>query len=321
MKELAAFALELNALRSILLATHISPDSDAIGSTCALALGLEALGKRAVVYLPEGPPSKHAPLVTGIRLTDQVPQERFSAVVVVDNATRRRLGPYGEQILALGERTFNLDHHVSNERFAQFNLVVPESASSAELVFALLKEIGAPISAQMANLLLAGVMEDTGSFRFSNATALAFEHAAALIALGADPNRVAGVLYFNVPHRVLKLKALALSTLELLFAGRVALICLSKQMMIQAGARQEDAEGLVDDARSVEGALIAVLLREVDDGWKASLRSKDERIDVNLIAAHFGGGGHRPAAGCTIHGALSEVRAALEPKLEAAILI
>jgi bifunctional oligoribonuclease and PAP phosphatase NrnA len=311
---------EVLTLRSALITTHISPDADAIGSSCALALGLNSLKKRAVVYLADPLPRKLKEFTRGVSITNAVPAEQFDGVVVVDNAAKRRIGERAEEVLALGRKTFNVDHHISNERFAELNYIEPQSASSAEIVLKVLKQIGAQISPQTASLLLAGLMEDTGSFRFTNTCEATLRNAAELVALGAEPNKVANALYFNIPLRLLRLRSLVMGELELLFDGRVALAGLSSEAMRGVAALTEDAEGLIDEVRSVEGTLIAVLVREVEGNkWKVSLRSKDERLDVNALAAQFGGGGHRPAAGCTIAGTIQEVRAVLEHAIAAAL--
>ena len=323
---LQALAAELLKHRSVLLSTHVAPDPDAIGSCFALAEALRRCGLSVRVYLSDPMPERMvAFLPAGIEWG--VEPSPADAVVVVDTASRVRIGGDLERAYASAPVSFNIDHHASNVGWATFNYIDTKAAAAAiivsELVAALdaLKPGPAPLSedALIANLLFAGLVDDTGRFCFSNCDARAFATASRLLAAGAEPERVANALYFSTPERVLRLQARVLAGLKLVLDGRVAMISIPRRMLQECGAGPEDAEGLVDLARSVEGAQAAFLQREIDGGWKISLRAKSTKLDMNAVAAKFGGGGHKAAAGCKIVGTEEEVTAQLVAALEQAI--
>ncbi|MCB0324259.1 MAG: hypothetical protein KDD69_11835, partial [Bdellovibrionales bacterium] len=182
---------------------------------------------------------------------------------------------------------------------------------TAYLIEQLFAHFGMTPSVAAAQLLLAGLMDDTGSFRYSNATVAAFDCAARLVAQGAAPEHIANILYFSLPERVLRLRAMAFNGLALLLEGRLAVIAVTDDMLQSCKADASDTEGVVELARSIEGTVAAAFLREIDSGWKVSLRSKDPRVNVNTIAGRFGGGGHPAAAGCRMQGSRDDVEQVL----------
>lgn len=322
---------ELLKCRSVLLSTHVAPDPDAIGSCFALAEGLRRSGIAVQVYLCDALPERmRAFLPEGISWRGEAPEgETFDAVVVVDTASRVRIGGEVERVYACGPISFNIDHHASNIGWATYNYIDTRAAAAALIVSELLgvlersapKWSGPEVAADplLANLLFAGLADDTGRFSFSNSDTRAFECAGSLLRAGAEPERVANALYFSTPERVLRLQAKVLAGLKLVLGGKVAMISIPRAMLQECGAGPEDAEGLVDLARSVEGAEAAFLQREIEDGWKISLRAKSTKIDMNAVAARFGGGGHKAAAGCRISGSEHEVTEQLVAALKEAM--
>lgn len=298
---------KIRGLKSALICTHISPDADAIGSSCALQLGLAKLGINASVYLPKPVPENLSPLIGSASITHEVPQNLMSGIVTVDTAARRRIGSEVDAVLASGEISINIDHHPSNPGWADLNYIREDAASSTIIIWDLLCALEISVDEVMADLLLAGLMDDTGCFRFSNTRVSAFECAAALLNAGANPERIANKLYFSLPERVLRLQAALIAEMRVEFDGKLSLGAVSKEMLNRCGAKAEDTEGLVEILRKIDGTLCAVFFKELDSGWKLSLRSKSEDLDVNSIAQKFGGGGHRQAAGCEIEGTLQEI--------------
>ncbi len=294
-----------------LVCTHVSPDPDAIGSGGALCHLLSALGHQAVLYLPEGFPERFRSLLGDLPTVHELSAATYELVVAVDTASAPRLGPEHEAILAAGKPVINLDHHASNSAYGTENFIDASAAASAALVYRLFKELQVELTPLAANLLYAGLLDDTGSFRYSNTDVESFQTAAGLLEAGANPEVISNSLYFSIPERVLKLKAAAIEHLSVELDGQLALIVVTDEMLTRLGASAEETEGIVDIARSVEGVSAAVFLRETRSSWKASLRAKGADIDVNAIAARFGGGGHRAAAGCRLEGSLAEVRQAL----------
>jgi bifunctional oligoribonuclease and PAP phosphatase NrnA len=308
MASLDQVSSELKLLESAIICCHVSPDADAVGSGCALQLGLQSLGVDAVFYVPHAVPEPLQELAQGARIVHELPTKACSAVIAVDTGAKDRVATASQDLFKFGQRVFNIDHHFSNELWGDVNYVDGESPASAVLVYDVLRCLGVEISRQIANLLFAGLLDDTGCFRFSNATAESLECGASLVRAGASPSAVANALYFTVPERMLRLRAKALANLRVELDGKVALIRLSLGELNECAAKPEDAEGLVDLARSVSGTVGAVLVRELESGlWKLSLRSKSPVLDVHKIAASFSGGGHKAAAGCKLRGSAQEV--------------
>lgn len=302
-------ARELEGVRSCIVSAHVAPDPDAVGSSFGLAYLLSLGGCRSAVYLADPLPERMRTLLPPtVKFHNEVPTENVDAVIIVDTAARRRVGPEVERVISLGRRSINIDHHVSNEGWADLNFVDSGASAAAVIVWRLAALLGRTPDRALANLLYAGLLDDTGSFCFSNSNAEAFQCAAELVQHGAEPEVVANALYYSVPARVLCLQAAALGALKLHLDGRIASVTIPQSMLASCGANAEDTEGLVEIARRVEGTIGAFLQRELDDGgWKLSLRAKGPELDVNMIAQQFSGGGHRAAAGCKIAGTADEV--------------
>lgn len=297
----------LKDVSSVLVCTHVAPDADALGSAGALAYLLAKSGVDAKVAIGETVPEKLSPLLAKVQVVHEVPKSNVDVVIAVDTATEPRVSMPMAELRAISSKVVNVDHHISNTNWADVNLIVSEAAASAQIVFELLKRGGFRVCSTAANLLYMGLLDDTGSFRFSNASSDAFRCAAELVDCGAKPDAVAEQLYFSLPFRELQIRAHALTNLNILLDGRLAMLSVSSEMLREAGATAEDTEGVVDIARSVSGTKAAVFMRELSDGWKLSLRSKDAALDVQAIAAQFGGGGHTMAAGAKIVGSQAEV--------------
>ena len=320
MMTIEQIAVELSRLKSCIVSAHVAPDPDAIGSSFGLASVLAARGCRAEVYLADGVPERLQPLLPPeIVWSSEVPTRSVDAIVVIDTASRQRVGKEFEALYRLGAQTFNIDHHVSNDSWADKNFVDGSASAAAVLVWRLARALGQKLDPITANLLYGGLVDDTGSFCFSNVGPEAFACGASLVESGAEPEAVANVLYFNVPERVIKLQAAAFSVLKTHLGGKIASLRVTRAMLDQCGARPEDTEGLVDIARRMQGTVGAFLQRELPEGWKISLRAKSSDLDVNAVASTFGGGGHRAAAGCRIDGPGDEVERRIVEALKAAL--
>lgn len=298
-------AQEISKSKSFLIFTHIFPDPDAIGSAFALAQGLITLGKHANVHIPQGIIPRMLDLVsTEIDLASlDLSKHDFDYAIIVDTANKERASG-----LMTGIKTINIDHHESNDLWGDLNYIDATSPSSTVIVAELLAELGLKsLDSKIANLLFAGLSDDTGSFKFSNATPRAFKAAATFIEAGASPSDIANRLYFSQKANRIKLQAKALQDLRFYLSGKVSLLTLTQALLEECEASADDTDGLVDIARSVEGVEVAVFIRQNAEKWKVSLRSKSDNISVNAIANLFGGGGHPAAAGCTLTGDIKDV--------------
>ena len=295
--------------RSAIVTAHISPDTDAIGSSGALAYYLTQRGLKVTWYLHDKAPARIAPLIVGLPLTNTLPSEPVDLAIICDTATKARIGKDNEAYCKLGRKVVNIDHHVSNSGWGDINYVDPSSASSTQIIFGLLQELKATLPEQILNILLGGLMDDTGSFRFSNTDARTLHAAAEMVDAGAVPQTIANALHFSAPFASVKLRARALAEVTVELDGKVGFLAVSRSVLQSSGATESESEGLVDEVRSIAGTVAGIFIREIEPGkWKLSLRSKRSDLDVNKIASVFSGGGHVAAAGCTIVGTAEEVK-------------
>jgi bifunctional oligoribonuclease and PAP phosphatase NrnA len=305
-----------------LLTSHINPDGDAIGSELGLARLLRGLGKGAVVWNRDNTPTIYRPLPGSerIHVGEEPPAgfpDVFDAIIVLECPSPDRTGL--EQHLS-ARPVVNIDHHLGNQCYGAVNWVDSAAPAVGEMVFRLAQGLKVPLEPEVASCLYLTLVTDTGGFRFSNATAAAFEAAASLVREGAHPEQVAQWLYESQPLAVVKLTGEMLQSLQTHDGGRIATGRLTREMFERAGAAPGDSEGLIDQLRSIAGVDAVALIRELPDGGghKVSLRSRGE-VDVEKIARHHGGGGHRNAAGFTLPGDGEEVRREVASELGAAL--
>ncbi|MEE2775247.1 MAG: bifunctional oligoribonuclease/PAP phosphatase NrnA [Acidobacteriota bacterium] len=315
-----AFVERLRSVGRALVTSHASPDGDAIGSQLGLARLLRATGKSATVWDAEPVPS----IYTGLPGADRVRSgaeppagfpDAFDALIVVECPTLERTGL--EATLAGKLPILNFDHHLGNQVYGDVNWVDTAAPAAGEMVLQLSAALHVTLDADTATCLLMALVSDTGSFRFSNATRRAFEAAATLVDAGASPEAVSQRLYESRPEASLRLQGEMLSTLALHAGGRVATATLTQEMYARSAADSSDAEGLIDQPRSIAGVDAVALLREIaGESVKVSLRSRGSSADVERIAKRHGGGGHRNAAGCRLSGELEPVRQQIANELE-----
>jgi len=301
----------LRGLQHLLVTSHANPDGDAIGSELGLARLLRAMGKGVTIWNADPLPTIYQPLPGSdrIHVGTEPPRgypDRFEAVVVLECPSLDRTG-LEAQLSDLSK--INIDHHLGNQHYGEINWVDTAAAAVGEMVFYIAQGLKAGIDADTATCLYLAIVSDTGSFRFSNASPRAFQAAAALVADGASPERVAGWLYESRPLGMILLLPAMIETLELHNDGRLATVQLTEEMYRKAGASHSDTEGLIDYPRSIAGVDAVALFRQIDSStYKVSMRSRSDSANVEEIARAYGGGGHRNAAGCSVSGTYEEVR-------------
>ena len=303
-----------------LILSHVDPDGDAIGSCLGLAWALRGMGRTAVVVngspLPDN--LRFLPGSETVRLPRDV-GKTFGAVFVLDCSDLDRAGADAERLIGPGASVANVDHHAANEGFGDPRLVNVEACATAELILEILESYGSPLEPEVAACLYAGIASDTGGFRFQNTTPRALRIAARLVEHGARPAATAEALYGRKSEASLRILGMALSSIESRSQGQVGAITIAHDMFTAAGAQPEDADGIVQFAKSLNGTRVGVLIQEVAPGEvRLSLRS-DGTVDVNEVAGRFGGGGHKNAAGARVKGELSDVRSALLEALDRAV--
>ena len=292
--------------QTFLIASHESPDGDAIGSSLALANALREMGKDVTVYNRDRVPPEYAFIPGHESLTTQSCETAtFDAGFVLDAGELRRAGDWIRQ----GCRALvNIDHHPYSEDFGDHYFVDTEASATGVLIYRLLAAAGHPISTEVATCIYTAILSDTGSFRYSNANQEAFQVAGEMVAKGVDPWSIASGLYESQEQVRLRLLALALPTLKVSESGLYATIEVTLDMYKTAGAIDEHTDRFINYPRSVRGVEVAIFLRQLtESSFKVGFRSKGN-IDVGALARAMGGGGHHNAAGATVTGNLVEVR-------------
>lgn len=289
------------AHQTFLVAGHIRPDCDVLGSQLALGLALREAGKTVEIWNCDGVPAAYSFLPRSELLRKPPPQKQsFDVVLAVDTATHERLGIISERI-ASQKLLVNIDHHASNPYYGDLNWIDPRAAATAELVYTLLRANSWPITAEIAGNLLIAISTDTGSFQYPSTTPRSLRIAADLIESGGNLGELAKLAYSNYPVRRIRLLQIVLGTLKLIGQDRIGILWITPQMYREAQARREDSEGIIDHIRGINTLLIAIVFEAMDAGCiRVSLRSTTAAVSVDAIARQFGGGGHPAAAGITI---------------------
>ena len=310
----------LAACRRVLLTTHVRPDGDALGTTAAMALGLARMGVEAECLLITPPPHKYAFVYadagTRWHLLERVNAgellARFDALLVCDTGTWSQLPGLREAVEAFGGRKLVLDHHVTQESWADHKLVDTTAGAAAEIAMNLLKRWGVAVDAQLAQPLYVAMATDTGWFAFSNTTPRTMRLAAECIEAGVDPNVQYQRLSQNEWSRRLRLHARAYASLELHADERLAVTQVTAQDFRDTGCQMPATEDAVNWPMAIANVQVSIFLAEDPDSpngrpTKVSFRSKGQ-VDVAKLAETYGGGGHPRAAGARIEAPLAAAK-------------
>ncbi len=303
MEEVVKF---LEKYHSFAVFTHLNPDGDALGSAFSLTQALRASGKTARVILLETPPAKYnfEEFSSLFSLPDETDFACFDAHIAVDCADKRRLGKAKE--LFFERPGLNIDHHVSNTKFADVNFV-EEAPSTGEIIYDIMERlcVTADQTARMA--LYIAISTDTGNFTYQNTTAKTLEICSALVCAGLDISYVADRVYNNRTLGATRLICRFIEHLRLHYDDKLAVSIIMLNDIEETGAKVEDCEILINYARDIESVEIAAFIREIKpDVYKVSFRSK-YRANVADLAGRYDGGGHIRAAGCMMKGNLYDI--------------
>jgi bifunctional oligoribonuclease and PAP phosphatase NrnA len=307
---------------SFVIASHERPDPDALGSSLALARGLARLGKDVTVLSSDGGvPDSCKWLPDSESVIAETARRGFDAGIICDADGLGRIGKAAE-VLKSAKNLVIIDHHPGNHDpgpgFSSVALLVDTTAAAtAEIIYALLHHVEAVIDDSAAMQLMAGIVGDTGGFRFPNVTPLTLEIASRLTAMGVSPATAAREIYENRALANAKLLGAALLSMQVSDGGRIVAARITRADFEQFDGDDADTDGIVNQIMAIKGAEAAVLIREVKPNeQRISLRSRG-RVDVNRVAGAFGGGGHAAAAGCTVEGTLQEAERAVLAEVRA----
>ncbi len=278
---------------NFLIVSHRRPDGDTLGSSAALCLGLRKLGKSAwVLTNPEITP-RFQWLHNGIARDTVL----CSGVIVTVDVASPGMLPAAAASLVFDLR---IDHHDAATDFTERSYVDPGSASCAEIVWEILKEMGCPLDKEIAEALYVGVSTDTGCFRYANTTAHTFQAAAACVQAGADTYRLNQELFETNSLGRLRIRGWIVDHMALYQEGKLAVCAIPRSVEEQLGVTEDDMDNISNFPRTVDGVEMAATLRETAEGdVKLSVRASPGR-DATRVAVRFGGGGHKGAAGASI---------------------
>ena len=291
--------------------SHFRPDGDAIGSTLALGLALQSMGKKVYMWNEDGVPARYAFLegAEQIQALPAVIPADLELLVCVDTGDWKRLGDGTQTLFAAFPQIANIDHHGTNTRYGHIHVIEPETAACAFVLFKILKEWGVKLTKPMADALYVGISTDTGSFQYGSTTPEVMHAAGELLAAGVDVADVNRRVYQEVPFTSLLMQREVLNHMVVECEGMLAHYSMPGGRKAELGVSLEDTKDLVDVVRVLQGVKVAVIFEDLEDGRiRMSLRSKDPAVNVAEIAAQFGGGGHAMAAGIRMRGPLEEAR-------------
>jgi len=296
---LRQIAEKIRASRSVAITSHLRPDGDSICTGLALAGMIELLGKRVTLVNKDPTPFPfiHLPAIGRLSI-GQIPPRGFDLVILLECANVSRSGQEGLD----GYFKINIDHHFSNDVYADINWIDPTASAVGEMAFTLAERMKLPISPEIAGHLYYAIVSDTGCFQFSNTSARSFEVSHKLVNLGANPIKTTEFLFnTNTPEKI-RLLGQVLSTLRMNRRGNIATITMFKRVLNALNLKEIDTEDITALARSIKGVEMVLFFKEVSrNTFRVSLRSKD-KANAAAVAEYFGGGGHIHAAGFTAVG-------------------
>jgi phosphoesterase RecJ-like protein len=306
----------IRSKRRFVLSSHSRPDGDSIGSQLAMAYALRALGKEAHIVNADAAPGPLLafPGVAEIEIAERV-AGMYDAAIIMECGDLARTGVTGfEQSFVI-----NIDHHPGNSAYGQINWFDASAAACGEMVFDLIRALGAPLSIEIATHIYLAILTDTGSFHYSSISPRTFDICRETLEAGVDPVLVARNVYDSSNMGRLKLFGAVLSAMQIDSTGRIAIIYLNHEMARAAGGTYEDTEGLINLPLTVKEIQAVVFFKQIAaDQYRVSMRSKGD-IDIGGVAKEFDGGGHKNAAGCTVTGAIETLQKMFLEKIDRAI--
>ena len=311
---------------------HVDPDGDALGASTALAHALASLGKNAKILIDEAEDGRldikeELLFIDGEKRfftadSSFVDEKTYGVMMDCGEISRISGASNRDEVFKKCNKTFCLDHHASSTPLADFNVIIPETAATCQLIWALfkaLKKYGLIVDKDMAEAVYVGILTDTGGFRYSNTSAETHIIASEIFSLGADHYAISKKVFESNPLRSMKLKFAAMGVADFSCGNRVAITYVDSKMLKSVGATLKDSDGIVEELRNIDSVEVACLCKEQADGSvKVSMRSKIS-VDVSKIGMKFSGGGHKRAAGCTIHKPIVEAVKLMKSELKAAV--
>lgn len=310
MNSIEDIAGALDDADSIGIFTHENMDGDTLGSAVALCIVMRSLGKECNIIVSEKIPNNiefvQNDCTINVESGDFSMLPEFDLTILMDVGESTRLD-IRQELFEAGDITMCIDHHVSSKAAQDFNYIDTDSSATAEIIFDIIDELGVEIEKSVAEALYTGIVTDTGRFQYENTTSRTHKIAAELLEKGVKPNVIFAEIYQNVSIPKMRLESAIFSTLNLEANGKAAIAYMTQEMLEEAGAIEEDTEGVAEELRSLRNVEVSVFVRETPNGKiKTSMRAKSY-YNVSELAQKFGGGGHIRAAGFTSEQSMDEV--------------
>lgn len=307
--------------KSFLILSHQHPDGDSVGSCLSLKIILETIGKKAEIFNTDPLPYNLRKIKGNEfwKIRNELPYnyfETFDGVFVLECPSFERTGYKNIEKIPI----INIDHHISNQKYGEYIFVEPELPCLGIIIYKIAEKLKIKITGEVADYLFISLVTDTGQFCYANSTTIAFDFASKLVSLNAKPEEISKLLYENYPAQSVKLKGLLLSTLEIALDGKVALLRFPLSFLKETNCLSQDAEGVIDEPRKIEGVEVAIMLREENGNKiKISMRSQGN-LNVEKIARKYGGGGHKNAAGFCVEGNFEFAKSLILKEIEKGFL-
>lgn len=298
--------------KKFLITTHTNPEGDALGSELAFYLLLKKLGKQAIIINQDIIPYEYSflPEVNKIKKYGKKSRNiKFESFVILDCSDLNRCGEVSA-LNRINNHILNIDHHVSNEKFGEINWVEPGASCTCEMIYKLYKKLHITIDKKAALDLYAGILTDTGSFRYTNTTSFTHRVVADLLKHNLNVTQIYKKVYENIPFVDMQLLTKILLAMKRQVNGKLVWLEIKKDLLRNKRIFFDLSEEILSFCRAIKGVEVAVLFKEnlgVNNDIRINFRSQGG-VDVNKIAQTFGGGGHKTASGATVRGSLASVR-------------
>jgi len=300
---------KIKQAKTVIIFHHVAPDGDGLGSSLALRemlLQFPNISKIDAVISGKVPDIyKFLPDVDKlIKLDDKSLHRSYDLAIALDCACKDRLGDAVE-LFNNARNTINIDHHISDEGFADVDVIDPDAAATGEVLYSLIEPLGAKLNDKIATSLYTAILTDTGGFKFKNTTPKTFKICSELVAAGADPVKIYSNCYESKPMAMVRLHAKAISEAVFLENNEIVYTKITRKLLNDLNATDDHIDGITETLRQVDTIKIALVFKETTRGTtKVSFRSNG--MDVCEIASFFGGGGHQLAAGCLLEKKIDE---------------
>lgn len=318
MNEVIKLKDALKTAKNILIVSHIGPDGDTLGSM--LALGklfkqIKSIEKIDMLTLGRIPDAyKFLPgIANTVTVDSEGMYQSYDIVITADCASIDRIGE-AIGLFRNAKKTINIDHHISNTKFAQIN-IIENKAATGQVIFDLIKKLELELTEEIATCLYTAILTDTGGFRFESTTPQVLRACADLLETGVNPTLIYKECYEKKPQAMVKLHAAGINNTIFVDGGKIAYTLVPRSMLAATSATDDHVDGIAEALRQIDTVEVSLVFKETLKGaTKVSFRSK--KFDVCEIAKFFGGGGHKLAAGCTIEKPLEETAKEVIPMIK-----